>query len=63
MDVSRYPIGDIGDDGIFIAPPALEIPMRNGVCHEDTVRVGKEKSGHLIGGREWREFPNQEEAQ
>lgn len=60
MDVSRYPIGDIGDDGIFIPPPALEIPIQNGVCHEDTVRVGKEKSGHLIDGREWREFPAQE---
>lgn len=57
FDCSKYPVGDIGDDGIFIPPPALEIPLPNGVCSEQTFKVGKKLSGHLIDGEKYREFP------
>lgn len=57
FDDSRYPVGDIGNDGIFIPPPILEIPLRNGVCTEDTIHVGKKRAGHLLDGRKWNETP------
>lgn len=57
FDCSKYPVGDIGDDGIFIPPPALEVPFRNGVCSEQTFKVGKKLSGYLIDGQEYRQFP------
>lgn len=57
LDISRYPVGDIGSDGIFIPPPAYEIPLRNGVRCEDTFHVGKKRAGRLLDGREWNEIP------
>lgn len=57
--VSRYPVGDIGTDGIFIPPPVYEIPLRNRVSCEDTLRVGKKYVGRLLDGREWNEVPDE----
>lgn len=59
IDVTKYPVGDIGDDGIFIPPPALEVPLRNGVSCEQVFRAGKKLSGYLIDGREYRQFPKE----
>lgn len=59
IDVTKYPVGDIGDDGIFIPPPALEVPLRNGVCHEQVFKVGKKMSGCLLDGQEYRQFPKE----
>lgn len=56
-NIDKYPVGHIEDDGFFISPPALEIPWRNHVCGEDTCKVGKKRSGNLIDGIEYRQFP------
>ena len=57
FDDSRYPVGNIGNDGIFIPPPILRIPLGNGVRCEDTICVGKKRAGALLDGREWHEIP------
>lgn len=59
FDISRYPAGDIGTDGIFIPPPVYEIPLRNNVRSEDTFHVGKKCAGRLLKGREWNEVPDE----
>lgn len=57
MDVEKYAIGEISNDGFFNPPPCHESPFRNGTCTEDVLKVGKKRSDHLIDGVEYRQFP------
>lgn len=46
----------IGEDAVFTQPPGNP-PRRNGVCDEQTFRVGKKAAGRLLDGREYLEVP------
>ena len=56
MEDEKYPVGHIYEDGLFLPPPANNIPWRN-INSEDVCKVGKKQSGHLIDGEEYRQFP------
>lgn len=51
------PYTEIGDDGITDTDTGEGVICRNGVTTEQIFRVGKRRSGRLLDGVEWNEFP------